>query len=116
MGVAANKKKQKKHKKQSSKVKNWSKLKLKTGPSMLRNIIGPVFNSKNVFFWLFCLLVFQNPLLSAGRMRFSKLKNIKMDQFLTFKRANIGPVFNLTGYIYVSIHTHHTPELLCSHL
>ena len=27
-------------------VKNWSKLALKTGPSMLRNIIGPVCNTR----------------------------------------------------------------------
>ena len=37
IGVSAKKTKNKK--KQNSKVKNWSKLKLKTGPSMLRNII-----------------------------------------------------------------------------
>ena len=38
---------QKKNKKKQTKnklKKNWSKYKLKTGPSMLRNIIGPVFN------------------------------------------------------------------------
>ena len=27
-------------------LKNWSKLVLKPGPSMLRNIIGPVFNTR----------------------------------------------------------------------
>ena len=39
--------KKKTKKKQISKVKNWSKLKLKIGPGMLRNIIGPVFNFRN---------------------------------------------------------------------
>ena len=73
---------------------------------MLRNIIGPVFNFRNVFFFscFFCLF-FKNPLCSAWRMRFSKKKknkkNKKMDQFLTLKRANLGPVFNFTAYIYV---------------
>ena len=33
-------------------VKNWSKLALKTGPSMLRNKIGPVFNARNGSFVL----------------------------------------------------------------
>ena len=40
-----------KHKKwQIFKVTNRSKSKLKTGPSMLRNKIGPIFNLKMVFF------------------------------------------------------------------
>ena len=63
---------------------------------MLRNIIGPVFDFRNCVFCCFCLL-FKNPLLSAGRMKFSKIKSKtkqKMDQFLTLKRAEIGPVFN----------------------
>ena len=64
----------------NSKVKNWSKLKLKTGPSMLRNKIGPVFNARDGSFFVSFFFFLKNPLLSAGRMRFSK---IKMDQFLT---------------------------------
>ena len=73
---------------------------------MLRNIIGPVFNFRNcVFFVVFFCLFFKNPLLSAGRMRFSKIKKKKkkMDQFLTLKRANLGPVFNFTAYIYIDV-------------
>ena len=50
-------------------------------------------------FVVFCLF-FKNLLLSARRMRFSK---IKMDQFLTLKRANIGPIFNFTTYIYIYV-------------
>ena len=59
IGVSAKKKRkktQKKNKKPS--VKNWSKLALKTGPSMLRNKIGPVFNARNVVFFLFVFLLF----------------------------------------------------------
>ena len=79
IGVSA-KKKRKKHTKKNKKpsVKNWSKLALKTGPSMLRNKIGPVFNARNVVFFVFFFLFFlKNPLLSAGRMRFSKTKKQK---------------------------------------
>ena len=59
IGVSANKKKKqntKKNKKPS--VENWSKLALKTGPSMLRNKIGPVFNARNVVFFFVCFLLF----------------------------------------------------------
>ena len=75
IGVSAKKKKEKKHKKkQKPSVKNWSKLALKTGPSMLRNKIGPVLTLEMLF--VFCLFFFflKNPLLSAGRMRFSQTK------------------------------------------
>ena len=45
IGVSAKKKKKKKKKnKKPSKLKTGPSYKLKTGPSMLRNIIGPVFN------------------------------------------------------------------------
>ena len=57
------------------KLRNWSKYKLKTGPSMLRNIIGPILTYENVFFVVFAC--FQNPLLSAGRRRFLKIENKK---------------------------------------
>ena len=29
-----------------------------------------------------------------------------MDQFLTYKKAKIGPVFNSTAYIYIYIYMH----------
>ena len=50
-----NKKKQTKNKKKTKTkkkegVKNWSKVALKTGPSMLRNKIGLVFNASDVVF------------------------------------------------------------------
>ena len=54
IGVSAQKKNTKKTKKPS--VKNWSKLALKTGPSMLRNKLGPVFNARNVV--CFCFFFF----------------------------------------------------------
>ena len=69
---------------------------------MLRNIIGPVFNFRNVCFFFVFLLVFQK---SSSFCReneiFKKKKKQKMDQFLTLKRAKIGPVFNFTAYIYI---------------
>ena len=55
------------------------------------------------FLVVFCLF-FKNPLLSAGRMRFLKIKSKnKLDQFLTYKKGNLGPVFNFTAYIYIYI-------------
>ena len=27
-----------------------------------------------------------------------------MDQFLTYKKGNLGPVFNFTAYIYIDIY------------
>ena len=79
IGVSAKTKKKKNTKKNKKpSVKNWSKLALKTGPSMLRNKIGPVFNARNVVFFLFLSSFFLKiPLLSAGRMRFSKTKKQK---------------------------------------
>ena len=48
----------------------------------------------------------QNPLLSAGRTKFSKTKKSKtnknLDQFLTHKTANIGPENNSSAYIVES--------------
>ena len=35
-------------------------------------------------------------------MRFLKIKSkTKLDQFLTYKKGNLGPVFNFTAYIYI---------------
>ena len=57
------------------------------------------------FLLLFFAFFFKNPLLSAGRMRFLKIKikkkTKKMDQFLTYKKGNLGPAFNFTAYIYI---------------
>ena len=73
---------------------------------MLRNIIGPVFNFRNCVFLLF-LLVFQKIFFFLqGEWDFQNKKKQKMDQFLTLKRAKIGPVFNFTAYIYIYICTH----------
>ena len=85
---------------------------------MLRNIIGPAFNFRNcVFFVVVFCLFFKIPLLSAGRMRFSKMKNKKkhwtnkgqtLDQFLTLQHAYIyiyavkllsGPSLAISGVI-----------------
>ena len=63
------------------------------------------------FLVVFFAFFFKNPLLSAGRMRFLKIKKKnkkkqkktkkKLDQFLTYKKGNLGPVFNSTAYIYM---------------
>ena len=54
---------------------------------------------------LFFFACFQNPLLSAGRLRFKKKKTKEnLDQFLTYRKANLGPVFNFTAYIYMCIY------------
>ena len=58
---------------------------------MLRDKIGPVLTLEMGLVCFFCL---KNPLLSAGRMRFSKTKKTKKnqtDQFLTLEKAKIGP-------------------------
>ena len=87
-------------------LKNWSKLALKTGPSMLRNKIGPIFNARNVVFFCFLFLIFFWKILFflQGEWDFQKQKNKKdkkLDQFLTLEKAKIGPVFNSTAYIYI---------------
>ena len=88
IGVSAKKKEKKK--KQNSKVKNWSKLKLKTGPSMLRNIIGPIFNFRNcICFCCLLLLVFQK---TSSFCRENEIfKNKKKNKQ---KNKKNGPVFN----------------------
>ena len=122
IGVSAKKKRkktQKKNKKPS--VKNWSKLALKTGPSMLRNKIGPVFNARNVVFFLFLFLLFFSFEKSSSFCRENEIfKNKKtketkqLDQFLTLEKATIGPVFNSTAYIYMSLSLSFSISFFCS--
>ena len=75
---------------------------------MLRNKIGPVFNARNGSFFVYFSSFLKNPLLSAGRTRFSKTKKQKkqkrIDQSLTLKKAKLGPVFNSTAHIYIYIY------------
>ena len=70
---------------------------------MLRNRIGPEFSFRNcVFFCCFFGLFFKNPLFFCRENEiFENKKKKKMDQFLTLKRAKIGPAFNFTAYIYI---------------
>ena len=35
-----------------------------------------------------------------------QLLTLDLDQFLTYKRPNLGPVFNSTAQIYIYIYTH----------
>ena len=69
---------------------------------MLRSIIAPVLTYKNVFVCCFCLLFlfacFWKFLFFLQGERDSKTKK---DQFSTYKKANIGPFFNSTAYIYM---------------
>ena len=98
IGVSAKRKKGKKtQKKKKPSVKNWSKLALKTGPSMLRNKIGPVFNARNgSFVFVYFLFFLKNPLLSAGRTRFSKTKTKKTKTWTSF--FNTGKGKNWTSF------------------
>ena len=53
IGVSAqNKEKKTQRKNKKPSVNNWSKLALKTGPSMLRNKIGPAFNARNGYLFV----------------------------------------------------------------
>ena len=71
---------------------------------MLRNIIGPVFLLIKMCFSGCFLLVFQK---SSSFCRENEIfenkkqkKTKKLGQFLTYKKGNLGPVFNFTAYIY----------------
>ena len=89
-------------------IKNWSKSKLKTGPSMLRNKIGPICNVENCVFCCFCFLgVFSSFCFLQGERDLQEKQNKKLDQFLTSRRANIGPIFNFTTYInsWINVYT-----------
>ena len=105
IGVSTKKKKtQKKNKKPS--VKNWSKLALKTGPSMLRNKNGPVLNARNgsFVFVYFCLFLEKASSFCRENEIFKNKKTKKrknLDQFSTLEKAKIGPVFNSTTHIYI---------------
>ena len=73
---------------------------LKTGPSMLRNKIGPVFNNFLVMFLLY-LFVFLKSSSFCRENEIFKNKKPKHGPVLTQKRANIGPLFKSTSYIYI---------------
>ena len=70
---------------------------------MLRNVIGPVFlkTLEIVCFLLFFACFFKNPLLSAGRMRFSK----KNGPVFNFKKGKHWTSFYLYS-IYIYIYTY----------
>ena len=107
IGVSAKEKEINTTKKKTS-VKNWSKLALKTGPSMLRNKIGPVFNARNVVFCLFSSFFEKSSSFCRENEIFKNKKTKKtkkMDQLLTLEKAKIGPVFLLIlqhAYIYMA--------------
>ena len=74
---------------------------------MLRNIIGPGFDSRNgVFFLSFFFARFSLKSHSPCRKKkiFEKQKKKKkenLDQVLTQKKANLGPGFDSTAYVYI---------------
>ena len=76
---------------------------------MLRNIIGPVFWLIKMCVFLGCFFACFSRILFClqGEWDFLKIKNQKnknnLDQFLTYKKANLGPVFNSTAHIYIYI-------------
>ena len=116
IGVSAPPPPKKKKKKQNSKVKKWSKLKLKSGPIMLRNIIGPLFNFKNCVFCCFLACFSKILFFLQGERDFPKQtktkKNENIGPLFNFKRAKIGPLFNFTAYIYTYIYISRERELL----
>ena len=87
-------------------LKNWSKLALKTGPSMLRNKIGPVLTLEMGHFCLFSSCFEKSSSFRRENEIYKNKKKTtqKMDQFLTLKKANIRPVFNSTAHIYIYIY------------
>ena len=95
---------------QKEKTKITTFYKLKTGPRISKKLVQVCCATSldqflaytPVFFWGCFLLVFQNPLLSAGIMR-QKNNKQKNGPVLTYKKANLGPVFNLTTYIYICV-------------
>ena len=87
----------------------WSKVASKCGPSMLRNIIGPHFDSRNgVFFSLFLLVFLKNLILPAERRRFLKNKTEKKEKTWTtfwLKKGKSWTTFWLYSiYIYIYIY------------
>ena len=95
-GFSQTKKTHKKNKKRPS-VKNWSKLALKTGPSMLRNKIGPVLTLEMGLLFLFIFFLEKSSSFYRENEIF-KTKNKKQKiwtSFLTLEKAK--------AYIYIYI-------------
>ena len=73
---------------------------------MLRNILGQVVNTRNGSFFVSVLFFFfENPLLPAGRTRFSKTE--KMDQFLTLKKDQFLTLQHIYMYMYMYIYIYY---------
>ena len=89
-----NQKKNKK-KKQNSKVKKWSKLKLKSGPIMLRNIMGPLFNFKIVSFFFWFVVQTSSSFCRENEIFKKKTKknNKKIGPLFNFRKGKIWTTF-----------------------
>ena len=89
-------------------VKTWSKVGSKLGPSMLRNMIEPSFDSKNgkccLLYFFSCLLTCHSP--CRKKISFEKQKRKEeenLDQALTPQKAIFGPNFDSTTYMYLAL-------------
>ena len=89
-------------------VKTWSKVESKLGPSMLRNIIRPSFDSKKRYCLSFFLLKSHSSCRKKKIFERKKNKEENLDQVLTPQKAIIGPSFDSTAsaYIYMYMYRH----------
>ena len=67
---------------------------------MLRNIIGPIFDSRRWSIFSFCVPFLKDLILPAERKTFSKIKKENLDQFLTKKRHRLDQFLTLSLSIY----------------
>ena len=94
---------------QSFKVWNWSKHKSKTGPSMLCNMLGPILD-----LWKWSILNIlgghffeksHSPCRKKNINRKSKNgeRRRKLGPIFDLYKANLGPIFDSTAYIYILV-------------
>ena len=82
-------------------VKIWSKFVLKVGPNMLCNKNWTSFKH-NFLVMCYIYLFFLIPFFLQGERDFQIQKKHRTNgPLFNTKRANIGPVFNSTAYIYI---------------
>ena len=102
---------------QISWVKNWSKLESKIGPSMLRDIIGPILDSRKwSFLTTFWDLFFEKKNPSHCRKKIlKKAKKGQLGTILTQKRQ-FGPIVDYKHFPLESLKTPETPTAFSSFL
>ena len=82
-------------------VKYWSRVVLKTGPSMLHNKKGPNFNTTFWSFFLMLAFSLKNFLLQGERDFHPPQKN---GPILNTRRANVNSTAHIYTYIHVCIY------------